>query len=146
MARPVLSVGGPSAGMEVGFLAMGGLEARADRASGAPQAILTGSRPGRRSMLRGARVQGTPHGLSAPDARATDLDTHVGSQRLCGLHHGVCDIEGSYQHVRQVRGEKQPGESVDEARQHLADAFFSDPVNEGCIRVEVTVDASSIEL
>ncbi len=45
-----------------------------------------------------------------------------------------------------VRGEKQPGESVDEARQRLADAFFSDPVNEGCTCVEVTVEASSIEL
>ncbi len=61
-------------------------------------------------------------------------------------HVFVCDIGGSYLRRRrttfdvwQVRGEKEPSESVDEARQRLADDFFSDPANEGSTSVEVTV-------
>ncbi len=65
----------------------------------------------------------------------------------------VCDdIGGTYQpgprttlDVRQVRGEKEPSERVDEARQRLADDFFSDPVNAGCISVEVTVEVTDEE-
>ncbi len=65
-------------------------------------------------------------------------------------HVFVCYIGGRSQpgrrtrlDVEKVRGAKQPGESVDEARQRLADDFFSDPVNEDCISVEVTVEESS---
>ena len=61
-------------------------------------------------------------------------------------HVFVCDIGGSYQPgprttlvVQKVLGDKQLNESVDEARQRLADDFFSDPVNVGCTSVEVTV-------
>ncbi len=61
-------------------------------------------------------------------------------------HVFVCDIGGSYRRGRratwdvlEVRGETWRGESVDEARERLADEFFSDPVNEGCISVEVYV-------
>ena len=67
-------------------------------------------------------------------------------------HVFVCDIGGSYLRRRrttfdvwQVRGEKEPSESVDEARQRLADDFFSDPVNAGCISVEVTVEETDEE-
>ncbi len=61
-------------------------------------------------------------------------------------HVFVCDDIGRYQlgprttlDVPQVRGEKQPSESVDEARKRLTYDFFSDPVNERYTSVEVTV-------
>ena len=61
-------------------------------------------------------------------------------------HVFVCGRAGSYQvgpritlDVRVVRGEKQLGESVDEARERLADDFFSDPVNAYYTSVEVRV-------
>ncbi len=67
-------------------------------------------------------------------------------------HVFVCDKGGSYQpgprttfDVPPVRGDKQPSESVDEARQRLADDFFSDPVNAGCISVEVTDEETDEE-